>query len=59
MVNHSVNINKMNNHLSTEPTEHDHDIWHWKSTPFVNGSKCNKHNSSEIQGRQILSISYS
>jgi len=33
MVNNSININKTNNHLSLQLTEHkkDHDMWLWKS----------------------------
>jgi FtsZ-binding cell division protein ZapB len=32
MVNNSININKTNNHLWPQNTEHkeDHGIWHWK-----------------------------
>ena len=40
MVNDSININKTNNHLLSQPTEHkkDHDIRHWKSLGQV--QKC-------------------
>ena len=33
MANNFTNINKKNNHLAPQTTEHkkDNDIWHWKS----------------------------
>jgi len=43
MFNNSTNINKMNNHISTEIIDYkkDHDIWHWKSSPGLEqAQKC-------------------
>ena len=32
---HSTNINKINNHLSSQITELKQDIWHWKSMSLL------------------------
>ena len=37
LINNSTNINKTHNHLSPQIIEHkkDHDIWCWKSRPWL------------------------
>jgi hypothetical protein len=48
MANNFTNINKKNNHLAPQTTEHkkDNDIWHWKSRYWLgrDTKKCGRLN---------------